>query len=78
MNETPPRPALKCSVVALGVIKKLIKSTSRLPSDLHISPYNLIGMSRRYNLSYGLEVFQSTADAKVILQEMAASAKEYT
>jgi len=55
----------------------LIKSTSCLPSDLHISPESEIDMSRRYGVSYGLSVFQSTADAKKILNEMAASAREY-
>ena len=55
----------------------LIKSTSCLPSDLHISPESQIDMSRRYEVSYGLSIFQSTADAKTILNEMAASAIEY-
>jgi len=55
----------------------LIKSTSQLPSDLHISPATLIGMSSRYEKSYGGSVFQSTADAKAILREMADTAREY-
>jgi len=55
----------------------LIKSTSQLPSDLHISPATLIGMSSRYDKSYGESVFQSTADAKTILREMADTAREY-
>ena len=55
----------------------LIKSTSCLPSDLHISPESILDMSRRYGVSYGLSIFQSTADAKKILNEMAASASEY-
>jgi hypothetical protein len=54
----------------------LIKSTSRLPSDLHISPSTLIDTSARYDSSYSLSVFQCTADAKVILREMADVAKE--
>jgi len=55
----------------------LIKSTSCLPSDLHISPESVVDMSLRYEVSYGLSIFQSTADAKTILHEMAASASEY-
>ena len=55
----------------------LIKSTSCLPSDLHISPESIVDMSRRYGVSYGLSIFQSTSDAKNILNEMATSAREY-
>eukprot|EP00978_Attheya_sp_CCMP212_P002714 scaffold5582_cov55-Attheya_sp.AAC.1 len=55
----------------------LIRSTSTLPSDLHISPATLIGTSERYNASYGIPIFQSTADAKAILCEMANDAREY-
>jgi len=62
---------------AVSDILCLIKSTSQLPSDLHISPATLIGTSSRYEASYNLNVFQSTADAKAILREMADTAKEY-
>ena len=55
----------------------LIKSTSRLPSDLHISPSTLIDTSGRYESSYALPVFQCIADAKVILREMANVAREH-
>jgi len=55
----------------------LIKSTSHLPSDLHVSPATLIGTSSRYDTSYGVPVFQSTADSKSILREMANTAREY-
>ena len=55
----------------------LIKSTSRLPNDLHISPSTLIGTTRRYDASYSFSVFQSTTDAKIILREMSDTAREY-
>ncbi|KAL7538789.1 hypothetical protein ACHAXR_010847 [Thalassiosira sp. AJA248-18] len=55
----------------------LIKSTCQLPSDLHISVSSLIGTSERYDTAYANSVFQSTADAKAILHEMANTAKEY-
>lgn len=55
----------------------LIRSTSTLPSDLHISPDTLIGTSSRYESSYSLNVFQKTAEAKSILREMAGIAKQY-
>lgn len=55
----------------------LIRSTSRIPSDLHISPTTLVGMSERYDKTYGVSVFQITADAKAILREMANTAREY-
>ena len=54
----------------------LIQSTSTMPSDLHISPVSLIDMSKRYDASYALPVFQCIADAKEILHEMARAAKE--
>lgn len=62
---------------ALDDILCLIKSTSHLPSDLHISPATLIGTSARYSASYGVPVFQSTADAKAVLREMADMAREF-
>ena len=55
----------------------LIKSTSRLPNDLHISPSTLIGTTRRYDASYSFSVFQSTTDAKAILRKMSDTAREY-
>ena len=55
----------------------LVKSTSQLPSDLHISPVTVIDTAKRYDSSYKLSVFQRTADAKDILREMANIAKEY-
>ena len=55
----------------------LVKSTSQLPSDLHISPLTLISMSQRYEASYKLSVFQDTADSKNILSEMANTARRY-
>eukprot|EP01083_Nonionella_stella_P243397 848156_1 len=48
----------------------LIKSTSKLPSDLHISPATLIGTSERYDKSYGYPCFQGTAYAKAILKDL--------
>jgi hypothetical protein len=54
----------------------LIKSTSTMPSDLHISPSTLIDTFARYDSSYGLPVFQCISDAKVILREMADVARE--
>ena len=54
----------------------LIKSTSRMPSDLHISPLTLIDTSVRYDSSYALSVFQCITDAKVMLREMADVARE--
>eukprot|EP00573_Skeletonema_grethae_P002315 CAMPEP_0201687426 /NCGR_PEP_ID=MMETSP0578-20130828/1498_1 /ASSEMBLY_ACC=CAM_ASM_000663 /TAXON_ID=267565 /ORGANISM="Skeletonema grethea, Strain CCMP 1804" /LENGTH=642 /DNA_ID=CAMNT_0048171583 /DNA_START=29 /DNA_END=1957 /DNA_ORIENTATION=+ len=54
----------------------LIKSTSRMPSDLHISPSTLIDTSARYESSYALSVFQCITDAKVMLREMANVARE--
>ena len=58
-------------------VTQLIKSTSQLPSDLHISPSTLISTSARYDASYGVPVFKSTAEAKAILREMANTAREY-
>ncbi|KAL7490906.1 hypothetical protein ACHAWT_000421 [Skeletonema menzelii] len=55
----------------------LIKSTSTLPSDLHISPSTLIDTSARYESSYALSVFQCIADAKDILREMANVARKH-
>lgn len=55
----------------------LIKSTGNLPSDLHISPAKLINLSERYDKSYGVPVFQATAEAKSILRQMANDVKEY-
>ncbi|KAL3781060.1 hypothetical protein ACHAW5_002436 [Stephanodiscus triporus] len=55
----------------------LIKGTSRLPSDLHISPATLIDTARRHGATYGTPVFQNTKDAKAILSEMADSARKY-
>jgi hypothetical protein len=54
----------------------LIKSTSTMPSDLHISPLTLIDTSARYDSSYGLPVFQCISDAKLILRQMANVARE--
>ncbi|KAL3807340.1 hypothetical protein ACHAXA_011164 [Cyclostephanos tholiformis] len=56
----------------------LIRGTSRLPSDLHISPLTLIDTSRRHDATFGTPVFQNTADAKIILGEMADIARKYT
>jgi hypothetical protein len=61
----------------LADIRCLVKSTSQLPSDLHVSPATLIDTSRRYDVSYGLSVFQNTIDAKEILREIRNTAKEY-
>ncbi|KAL7529545.1 hypothetical protein ACHAXR_004049, partial [Thalassiosira sp. AJA248-18] len=58
-------------------ILSLIKSTSHLPSDLHISPSYMIDTYARFDVTYSLPVFQSIAYAKAILKEMADTAKEY-
>ena len=65
----------KLDLVVLDT-KSLIKSTSRMPSDLHISPSSLIDTSARYDSSYSLSVFQCISDAKVMLREMADVARE--
>eukprot|EP00933_Yihiella_yeosuensis_P064996 TRINITY_DN68596_c0_g1_i1.p1 TRINITY_DN68596_c0_g1~~TRINITY_DN68596_c0_g1_i1.p1 ORF type:complete len:211 (+),score=19.64 TRINITY_DN68596_c0_g1_i1:1-633(+) len=62
---------------AVDDILCLIKSTSQLPSDLHISPATLIGTSSRYEATYDLSVFQITADAKALLRGMADTVREY-
>ncbi|KAL7532870.1 hypothetical protein ACHAWF_004290 [Thalassiosira exigua] len=73
-NSMPGQHALE---PVLDDILCLIKSTSQLPSDLHISPTTLIETSSRYNATYGVPVFQSIVDTKAILAEMAETAKEY-
>lgn len=55
----------------------LIKSAGNLPSDLHITPASIIDLAKRYNKSYGVEIFQGTVDAKAILNSMADGAREY-
>ena len=53
----------------------LIKSTSNLPSDLHITPASIIDTAKRYKNSY-LQVFQKTVEAEVILDEIATRRKK--
>jgi hypothetical protein len=73
-NESADMPNLK---PIIDDILCLIKGTSQLPSDLHISPSTLIGTLSRHNATYRTPIFQNTVDAKAILGAMADSARKY-
>lgn len=68
---------LKLTMPVIDDVRSLIQGTSQLPSDLHISPSTLIGTSARHNATYGVPIFQHSADAKMILGEMADSARKF-
>lgn len=60
---------------AMKDLVALIKSTSNLPSDLHITPASIIDTAKRYKNSY-LQVFQKTVEAEAILDEIAKRRKK--
>ena len=55
---------------AVKDLTALIRSTSHLPSDLHITPVSIIDTAKRYKNSY-LPVFEKTVEAEAILDEIA-------
>lgn len=58
-------------------IESLIKSTSDLPSDLHIAPSTLVSTAERFIATYPKCTFQLTEDSKEVMREMADKFKRF-
>lgn len=62
---------------AVNDLKKLIKSSVKMPNDLHVSPATITDCAKRFNATYSKCVFQKTEDSKAVMTEAANKYKEY-
>jgi hypothetical protein len=59
-------------------LKKLIKSSVEMPTDLHISPSTISDCASRFCATYSKCTFQMTEDSKAVMTEMAEKYKDYS